>query len=154
MAIEEVAEVRRTPVGDAYVSEQLVRWGDFGGEPSGAWIFPKISYCPDGPFAASLFCEMAGEMNLAEEIASIPQYPILRSSIEVSSAHDLLYGLGATNPTDGIRIEDEDGWCLVRASGTEPKIRFTAEGKTSEVARRLLEKGEEMVHIVKKEVPK
>ena len=41
MAIEEVAEVRRTPVGDAFVSEQLLRWGDFGGEPSGAWIFPR-----------------------------------------------------------------------------------------------------------------
>ena len=154
MAIEEIAEVRRTPVGDAYVSEQLVRWGEFGGEPSGAWIFPKISYCPDGPYAAALFCEMAGEMNLAEEIASMPQYPIFRSSLEISSAHDILYALGATNPTDGIRIEDEDGWCLVRASGTEPKIRFTAEGKTQDIAKRLLKKGQEMIRIVKKEVPK
>ena len=31
MAVEEIAEVRRTPVGDAFVSEQLVQWGDFGG---------------------------------------------------------------------------------------------------------------------------
>lgn len=152
MAIDEVAEVRRTPVGDAYVSEQLVRWGDFGGEPSGAWIFPVISYCPDGPYAAALFCEMAGEWNIAGEIAEIPQYPILRTSIEIPSAYDLLYGLGATNPTDGIRIEDDDGWCLIRASGTEPKVRLTAEGRTPDIAKRLLDKGQEMVHIMNKEV--
>ena len=41
MIIEEIAEVRRTPVGDTYVSEELLKWGDFGGEPSGAWIFPE-----------------------------------------------------------------------------------------------------------------
>lgn len=152
MAIEEVAEVRRTPVGDAFVSEQLVRWGDFGGEPSGAWIFPQISCCPDGPFAAALLCEIAGEWNLEAEIASIPGYPIVRTAISVENGGDLLYALGAVNPTDGIRIEEEDGWCLIRASGTEPKVRFTAEGKTREVAKQLLAKGEEMIRIVRKEV--
>lgn len=152
MAIEEIAEVRRTPVGDAYVSEQLVRWGDFGGEPSGAWIFPKISRCPDGPYAAALFCEMAGEWDIAEEVASIPSYPIMRRSLEIPGAYDLLYALGASNPTDGIRIEEEDGWCLIRASGTEPKIRFTAEGRTKDIAERLLDKGNEMVRIIRKEV--
>ncbi len=68
MIIEDCADVRRTPVGDAYVSEELLTWGDFGGEPSGAWIFPKISYCPDGPFAAALFCEMSSEWDIAAEI--------------------------------------------------------------------------------------
>lgn len=154
MAIEEVADVRRTPVGDAFVSEQLVRWGDFGGEPSGAWIFPQISRCPDGPYAAALFCEMAGEWDLPSEIASIPSYPILRKSLPLENTHDLLYALGAVNPTDGIRIEEEEGWCLVRASGTEPKIRFTAEGKTKDIAKKLLEKGENMVSIARKEVNK
>lgn len=152
MAIEEVAEVRRTPVGDAFVSEQLVRWGDFGGEPSGAWIFPQISHCPDGPYAAALLCEIAGEWDLPSEIASIPTYPILRTSLELENAHDLLYALGAVNPTDGIRIEEEGGWCLIRASGTEPKIRFTAEGKTISIVKELLFKGEEMVRIIRKEV--
>ena len=150
MAVEEVAEVRRTPVGDAFVSEQLVKWGEFGGEPSGAWIFPQISYCPDGPFAAGLFCEMAGEWDIAEELASIPRYPIIRRSLELPQSREVLYALGATNPTDGIRLEEEDGWCLIRASGTEPKIRFTAEGRTSDDAKRMLERGEEMVRLALK----
>ncbi|PKG33048.1 phosphoglucomutase, partial [Methanoregula sp.] len=56
MIIDEIADVHRTPVGDAYVSEELISWGDFGGEPSGAWIFPQLSWFPYGPFAAALLC--------------------------------------------------------------------------------------------------
>jgi len=148
MIIEEVADVRRTQVGDTFVSEELLKWGDFGGEPSGAWIFPHISYCPDGPYAAALFCEIASEWDVAEEIDGMPAYPILRESMVCETARETVTALGAENPTDGIRFANEKGWYLIRASGTEPKIRITAEGidrKNAEEmldqARRLLKKG-------------
>jgi len=146
MIIEDYADVQRTPVGDAYVSEALLTWGDFGGEPSGAWIFPKISYCPDGPFAAALFCEMSSEWDIAQEIDGIPTCHLLRESFTCKDAQDILTRLGASSPTDGIRIADEDGWYLIRASGTEPKIRVTAEGKTPAIAKKLLAKGKERIH--------
>jgi len=146
MIIEDCAEVRRTPVGDAYVSEELLTWGDFGGEPSGAWIFPKISFCPDGPFAAALFCEMSSEWNIAEEIDGIPTCHLLRESFACKNAQEILTTLGASSPTDGIRITDDDGWYLIRASGTEPKIRITAEGKTLVKAKTLLAKGKKRIH--------
>lgn len=145
MIIEDTAEVRRTPVGDAYVSEELLHGGDFGGEPSGAWIFPKISYCPDGPYAAALFCEMSSEWDVAQEIDSLPTYPLIRESFTAENAHGILKSLGAQTPTDGIRIAEDDGWCLIRASGTEPKIRITAEGKTSAKAKELLAKGKQRI---------
>jgi phosphoglucosamine mutase len=145
MIIEEISEVRRTPVGDTYVSEELLKWGDFGGEPSGAWIFPKISYCPDGPYAAALFCEIASEWNVADELDAMPTYPILRESFFSETARETVLALGAASPTDGIRIADEDGWCLIRASGTEPKIRITAEGKTLQKAKEILKKGRSMI---------
>jgi phosphoglucosamine mutase len=145
MVIEECAEVRRTPVGDAFVSEELLNWGDFGGEPSGAWIFPKVSLCPDGPFAAALFCEMSSEWDIAREIDTIPAYHLLRQSFACENAGDILIRLGATIPTDGIRISDEEGWCLIRASGTEPKIRITAEGKTLPKVKALMAMGKERV---------
>jgi phosphoglucosamine mutase len=145
MIINEIAEVRRTPVGDAYVSEELLSWGDFGGEPSGAWIFPKISYCPDGPFAAALFCEIASQWDVAEKIDAMPAYPVLRESFISPSARETVSALGAANPTDGIRIESESGWCLIRASGTEPKIRITAEGKTLQSAKAMLKKGKNLI---------
>jgi phosphoglucosamine mutase len=145
MAIEEMAEVRRTPVGDSYVSEELLSWGEFGGEPSGAWIFPRQSYCPDGPYAAALFCEIAGEWNIAETLDTMPHYTVLRESINNPDSHEILFAIGAENPTDGIRLSSEDGWCLVRASGTEPKIRFTAEGRTLRNAKEMLERGQDLV---------
>jgi phosphoglucosamine mutase len=149
MIIDDCAEVRRTPVGDAFVSEELLTWGDFGGEPSGAWIFPKISYCPDGPFAAALFCEMSSEWDIAKEIDAIPTYHVLRESFTCETAWDIVTRLGASIPTEGIRITDEDGWCLIRASGTEPKIRITVEGKTLAKAKCLLAMGKERIHLGK-----
>ncbi|MDD1700053.1 MAG: phosphopentomutase/phosphoglucosamine mutase [Methanoregula sp.] len=145
MIIEDIAEVKRTPVGDTYVSEELLKWGDFGGEPSGAWIFPQISYCPDGPYAAALFCEMSSEWDVAHEIDTMPSYPILRESFACDTAHETVLALGAQNPTDGIRIAEDDGWFLIRASGTEPKIRITAEAKTLLKAKEMLLKGRHLV---------
>ncbi|MCP1662641.1 MAG: phosphoglucomutase [Methanocalculus sp. MSAO_Arc1] len=143
MAVDEVATVRRTPVGDSYVSEALLSWGSLGGEPSGSWIFPSHSLCPDGVYAAALICEIAGEWDLAEEVDGMPVYPILRSSIPTPDGAAVLRALGAENPTDGLRVEEEDGWYLVRASGTEPKVRVTAEGRTKDNAKRLLSEGED-----------
>nr|WP_319376933.1 phosphopentomutase/phosphoglucosamine mutase [uncultured Methanoregula sp.] len=145
MIIDDLAEVRRTPVGDTYVSEELLRWGDFGGEPSGAWIFPKVSYCPDGPHAAALFCEIASQWDIASEIDAMPVYPILRESMASPAARETVKALGASSPTDGIRIAEEGGWYLIRASGTEPKIRITAEGKTLSKAKEMLAKGKERI---------
>jgi phosphoglucosamine mutase len=145
MIIEEIADVHRTPVGDAFVSEELLKWGEFGGEPSGAWIFPRISLCPDGPYAAAIFCEIASEWNIAKEIDEMPSYPILRESFLNNNARELVMALGAVNPTDGIRVADDDGWYLIRASGTEPKVRITAEGKNQQKAKEMMLKGKELL---------
>jgi len=149
MLIEDIADVRRTPVGDAFVSEELLSWGDFGGEPSGAWIFPEISLCPDGPYAATLFCEIATEWDVVEELDAMPHYPILRGSFPCSTARETMAAIGASSPTDGIRIEEEDGWCLIRASGTEPKIRITAEGRTKAAAERMFDRGRTILSLTK-----
>ena len=141
MAIEEVAEVRRTPVGDSFVSEELLSWGDFGGEASGSWIFPWHSYCPDGVYAAALLCEIASEWSIAEELDEMPRYTLLRESYHVARPRDIMAAIGADEPTHGVRFSDDDGWYLIRASGTEPKVRITAEGKTPAKAKEMLDMG-------------
>ncbi len=141
MAIEEIATVRRTPVGDTYVSAELSRWGSFGGEPSGAWIFPEHSLCPDGPYAAALYAEISREWDVTAEIDRMPSYPVLRESMPCMQAAEVMRSIGADSPGDGIRLTGEDGWCLVRASGTEPKIRLTAEGTDRRAAEAMLARG-------------
>ena len=152
MSIEEVAEVHRTPVGDSFVSEELLSWGTFGGEPSGSWIFPKHSLCPDGPYAAALFAEISSEWNVAEELDALPKYTILRDAVMTPNGKEIMGILGAENPTDGIRFSDDNGWYLIRASGTEPKVRCTAEGRTKEDAKRMLEAGMSALKKAEKEV--
>jgi phosphoglucosamine mutase len=42
---------------------------------------------------------------------------------------------------DGTRLNFEDGWLLVRPSGTEPIIRITAEAESEERLERLYDEG-------------
>jgi phosphoglucosamine mutase len=78
----------------------------------------------------------------------MPRYPLLRDSFRYASAdfsRGIVTALGAASPTDGIRIEDEDAWCLIRASGTEPKVRITAEGRTKAAADAIFERGRSLL---------
>jgi phosphoglucosamine mutase len=46
---------------------------------------------------------------------------------------------------DGMKLDFKDGWLLVRPSGTEPRIRLTAEAKTEAEAQQLYDKAIEAV---------
>jgi len=82
MTIDEMGfSVTRTRVGDTYVSEELKKGGDFGGEPSGSWVFPDISLCPDGIYAAAQLVAIAGRQKLSQLVDNIPRYPLLRGNI-------------------------------------------------------------------------
>lgn len=133
-------KISHTRVGDVYVAEALKRiGGDFGGEPSGAWIFPKVSFCPDGIYAAARLVEIVEkEGELGKLLDSIPEYTVKRSAFlcrdrtkAMVQIIEKLKKLGDINTMDGVRVDLDDGWILVRPSGTEPKIRITVESNGS-----------------------
>ncbi len=148
MAIDDYidAKVVRTRVGDVFVSEEVKRTkADFGGEPSGTWIFPDQTYCPDGVLAAARLVELVGKKRLSDLRKSIPRYPILRDAVKFGSNNKakvlerLEKELKAVEceellTKDGFRLQFEDGWALVRPSGTEPKIRVLAEARSEKRA--------------------
>lgn len=136
--ILEDVDVIKTRVGDVYVAEELNRIkGDFGGETSGTWIFPEVSLCPDGILAAAKLIEIIGkEGDFNRLLETIPAYPLKRGGFVCKDKVEAMFQiaeklkeLGKINTIDGVRVDLEDGWILVRPSGTEPKIRITVESK-------------------------
>jgi phosphoglucosamine mutase len=118
---------------------------DFGGETSGSWIFPKITYCPDGIYAAAHLVEIITEQGPLDQLLSaIPSYQTLRASLRCQNpkqtmsevSKDLKEGrteldIQEINTLDGIKITTPNGWALIRPSGTEPKIRITVETRNT-----------------------
>ncbi len=153
MAVERCVgkvQVIRCRVGDVYLSEKIKETNaDFGGEPSGTWVFPKVSYCPDGIYAAARLVQIASEKPLSERLAELPRFITVRKRLDMpqeirekamSRVSDALKALSPveTSELDGIRAVFPDGWMLFRPSGTEPKLKIVVEAESKKAADRLL----------------
>ena len=149
------ASVTRTAVGDVYVAERATEPDVvFGGEPSGAWIWPDETLCPDGPLAAAKLAAMTKRAgSLAELVDDLETYPIRRTSIDVTDKAAVMERVETTvrerdlevDALDGVRIDHGDGWTLVRPSGTESVVRITAEARDPERAEELFDEAREIV---------
>ncbi len=128
-------------VGGPFIRKRLMQENfDFGGEYSGHYYFRNLGY--DDPVFASLILLSVIEKHgsLSEIIKQIPnmisseeyriyvpedkKYEIINKAKERFSKYKKI-------DIDGVRIEIDDGWFLIRPSNTEPKIslRFEAESK-------------------------
>ncbi|MFC6888146.1 phosphoglucosamine mutase [Halorubrum trueperi] len=149
------ASVTYTPVGDAYVAAATAEPDvAFGGEPSGAWIWPEQTRCPDGPLAACTLAAMVAERgSLATLVDDLPAYPIRRDSVRTEAKRAVVDRVAKiataefddVSTLDGIRVETAAGWFLVRASGTEPLVRLTAEARDETDAEALFETARDLV---------
>jgi len=175
MCVEKTVEkhggrVVRTRVGDVYVAEAIRRFGAvFGGEPCGAWIHPQIHYCPDGILSAVLLLKALEDENkgLSEFISEAPRYQTLRENVAcknevkheavkkaVEGLKSVFSNYKELSVVDGVRLTLEEGWILVRASGTEPLVRLTVEGESLKAAREIMEKAVVLVKRLVEEMRK
>ena len=154
-------KVVRTPVGDAFITEAMAKHNAvFGGEPVGAWVHPDIHMCPDGVLSALKLLRALEEkdMDLNEFIEQAENYPIGRSKLECPNKiklqtmklidknySNVFRAVENVSRVDGIRLTVENGWVLIRASGTEPIIRVTVEGRTVTEVESLMNLGEKLV---------
>ncbi len=166
MSIEKMVEaqngkVLRTKVGDIYISEALKRHnGVFGGEPCGAWIHPQIHYCPDGILSTLMILKALEERDstLSEFVAKVPQYQTLRKNVycDDKTKHKVIAEISRRlvsvfpdyqelSVVDGVRLAIDSGWILIRASGTEPLIRLTAEGESLKAAKQIMKQSLRLV---------
>jgi phosphoglucosamine mutase len=158
--------VVRTPVGDSFITESMVKHDAvFGGEPVGAWVFPEHHMCPAGVLGALKVLEALDyfDKTLEEFIHSVPVYPLKRAKLEcpnqkkelvmekVSKLYtDVFNNVESINTVDGVRLEMTNGWILIRPSGTESLIRITVEGKTQDNVEIMVKKAQELVKQVMK----
>jgi phosphoglucosamine mutase len=140
--------VTYTPVGDVHVAAACDGPDvAFGGEPSGAWIFPARTRCPDGPLAAATLVALHAERALAARVEDLPSHPIRRESVEVGDKAAVMDRVRAlvgdrfedVRTLDGVRVETDGGWFLVRASGTQPLVRITAQAREEDPVAALYE---------------
>ena len=151
------ADIKITPVSTVYISEELEKNNAlFGGEPCGEYVFANAGHhAPDGILAAAKFVEIAANSRLSELRKKYKQYPMIREKFKCEkkdkyqTIREIIKRVkinGKRNEEDGLRVDEKDGWFLIRASGTEPIIRLTMEYKDK---KRLEERANEVRDVIK-----
>lgn len=145
-----------TPVGSVFVGEALERENAlFGGEPCGEYLYQKGVHVPDAIHAVAKFLEIYLEKGQFSKLKKqYKTYPIyrdkFRSADKNKAIEEIKSGVktsGKINDEDGIRVDEEDGWFLIRPSGTEPVIRLTMEYNDKE---KLENKKKELFELIKR----
>ncbi len=142
------AKVRYTAIGAPYLCEEMLRKpGLMAGEEVGGVVWPELSMAKDGFFTAAKMAEAVSAKPLSEWLASVPTYHNVKLKIAAKgpqkarivarvAAHAKKNKLPHLT-IDGVRINYDDGWVIVRASGTEDYVRVFAEARSMDEARRL-----------------
>jgi phosphoglucosamine mutase len=138
------AQIDITPVGSTFIGDLMEENGAlFGGEPCGEYVYRDGVHVPDAVLAAAKFAEIFCQRGAFSKLKTrYRQFPIARekfaakdkraSMIAIADSIGSLAIDGTIRSDDGIRIDEEDGWFLVRASGTEPIVRLTMEYRSQE----------------------
>ena len=152
-------EVIATAVGDLLVARKLKDTdGLFGGEENGGLIFPDFIYGRDAAMTVAKILEILVKEDkpLSELVAELPVY--YQEKLKVECADDLKQEVMAKiadeikettdfelDTTDGVKILKEDGWVIIRPSGTEPIFRCFAESDSQEKANEMASWGISLV---------
>jgi phosphoglucosamine mutase len=167
--LDEVVEkaggkIVRTPVGDIQVAMKVKELGAaLGGEACGVFIFPEFHLAPEPFLAACKILELMAETerSFGDLISEIPIYPLLKTKIQCPNDEKSIAmknlvkilpkeigNVREVITVDGIGLNLQDGWILVRPSGTEPVIRITCEASSDERVKEILEKSRAIVERV------
>jgi phosphoglucosamine mutase len=123
----------RTPVGDKYVMEEMLRGGYVvGGEQSGHVILAEHLFTGDGMATALAIMRVMVETGreLSDLAADLVLYPQTLMNVRVRERVDLESVPAVADAMARVRAALGDtGRLLVRYSGTEPLLRIMIEGR-------------------------
>lgn len=132
--------LKRTPVGDRYVVEEMVRGGyNLGGEQSGHVLFLDHNTTGDGLITALAILAIVAETKrpLSELARVMTRYPQLLINVPIRERRDLSGEPRVASAVQDVeRTLGDRGRVLVRPSGTEALMRVMVEGEHEADVRR------------------
>ena len=159
--IEDVAKKRKCPlmkakVGQSYsIQTALSEDAVIAGEGSGSVAVLEFQPAFDGFLTMGFILEIMAsrKKRISELVAELSRYHIVKEKIYCppTKVHSVVHEVKKlfidrkTDSSDGIKVEDEEGWVHIRASATEPMIRIIAEDRSREKAR---ERAEEVMNFI------
>ncbi|MEJ2244164.1 MAG: phosphomannomutase/phosphoglucomutase [Candidatus Bathyarchaeota archaeon] len=134
-----VERVGHTFIMDKMIKEKAV----LGGEKSSHFYFADVYGMDDGTFASMKLAEILSKTDkkLSEIVSALPQYPsVYEKNFDCpdSKKFDIIEKVRSqlkaqgleTLDIDGVKLIENDGWVILRASNTEPVVRVSAEAHT------------------------
>ncbi len=157
VAEEYGVETIRSAVGEANVADKMIAHSAaYGGEGNGGPIDPTVGYVRDSFVGMAqvldLMCRTSKPLSqLTDELPKLAIYKD-KSEIDVSELPAIFERLqnrfrdAQADTGDGLRLQWNNCWLLVRGSNTEPIVRMIAEAETSEEARTLCDQAAELLN--------
>jgi phosphoglucosamine mutase len=132
-------EYAKTAVGDKYVYEHMLKYGNrIGGEQSGHIIFSKYATTGDGILTSLKMMEvmLAKKKTLSQLCDGLTIYPQVLKNVNVADKAVAQADADVQAAVAEVAAKlGDSGRILVRESGTEPKIRVMVEAETMEVCK-------------------
>ena len=146
-------------VGHAYIMDKMIQEDAIlGGEVSSHLYFADVYGFDDAVYGSLKMAEFLSKTDrkLSEIVDSIPRYPSTpvrnydcpdeKKFKVVEKLTKEIKQMGyKINTIDGVKVIEQNGWFLIRASNTLPQIRMVAEAKNETELRRLTSFAEKMI---------
>lgn len=140
----------RSAVGEANVADLMIaQKAVYGGEGNGGPIDPTVGYVRDSFVGMAQVLDLMARTGkplsvLADELPKLAIYKD-KADISADQLSEIFERLlnhfedAEVATGDGLRLQWDDRWLLVRGSNTEPIVRMIAEAETPDQARSLCE---------------
>lgn len=147
----------KTPVGEINVAQKMKEVkAIIGGEGSGGVILPDVHLGRDSLVGIVItlqhLLEFSGSLSQLKK--NLPEYHMSKDKVELKSLEEAKLILEKLidkhktdniNELDGLRIDYENSWVIIRKSNTEPIIRIYSEAKTIKEAQNISKKIKEEI---------
>ncbi len=145
----------QSAVGEANVADLMIaEKAVFGGEGNGGPIDPRVGYVRDSFVGMARILDLLATRGstVSQIVGTLPALSIVKDKVsmppsDLPKLFDLLTAQ-LSNATcsrqDGLKLQWDDRWLLVRGSNTEPIVRFIAEAPTVALAQSLCDQAREL----------